>query len=106
MTTVVNLRAVNEYDVYIGRAGRGELGTFGNPYKVGVTCERCGVVHGTGESTLPCFEAYLIERVQTDPVFKARLLALRGKVLGCFCKPKPCHGDVIVKWLSEQPVVP
>jgi hypothetical protein len=23
------------------------------------------------------------------------VLALRGKRLGCLCKPAPCHGDII-----------
>ena len=25
------------------------------------------------------------------------LLSLDGKRLGCYCKPKPCHGDVLVE---------
>jgi hypothetical protein len=28
-------------------------------------------------------------------------LALRGKVLACFCRPRSCHGDVIVAWLES-----
>lgn len=27
---------------------------------------------------------------------------LRGKVLGCFCKPNPCHGDVLVELLGQR----
>lgn len=27
---------------------------------------------------------------------------LRGKVLGCFCKPHPCHGDVLVELLGQR----
>jgi hypothetical protein len=30
-----------------------------------------------------------------------RLEFLRGKVLGCWCKPENCHGDVILKLLKE-----
>ena len=26
---------------------------------------------------------------------------LRGKILGCWCKPKPCHGDILVKLVEE-----
>ena len=22
---------------------------------------------------------------------------LKGKILGCWCKPLPCHGDIIIK---------
>lgn len=34
-TRVVNIYK-EKYDVYIGRAGRGENGYFGNPYQLGV----------------------------------------------------------------------
>lgn len=27
---------------------------------------------------------------------------LRGKILGCFCKPAPCHGDVLVELLGQR----
>jgi hypothetical protein len=27
---------------------------------------------------------------------------LEGKTLGCFCKPKPCHGDVLLELLSQK----
>ena len=26
---------------------------------------------------------------------------LKGKVLGCFCKPKACHGDVLVELVND-----
>jgi hypothetical protein len=32
------------------------------------------------------------------------LLDLDGKTLGCFCKPKGCHGDIIkdaVEWAKD-----
>lgn len=29
---------------------------------------------------------------------------LRGKTLGCWCKPKKCHGDVILKILKEREI--
>jgi hypothetical protein len=37
-----------------------------------------------------------------DRQFFTRVLDLYGKRLGCFCKPKPCHGDVIVEWLENN----
>lgn len=30
-----------------------------------------------------------------------RLIELRGQTLGCWCKPQPCHGDVLIKLLDE-----
>jgi hypothetical protein len=98
-TRVVNLRR-EAYDVYIGRAGRGSDGTFGNPCAIGRTCPECGAIHQDGGSTLPCYETYLVRRLASDPAFKAKVLALKGKTLGCFCRPSPCHGDVLARLLD------
>lgn len=93
-TTVVNLYK-EPYDVYIGRPGKGQDGYFGNPYRVSQ-----GEPHG---STLHRFRLYFMTRIETDPEFKRRIESLRGKRLGCFCKPKPCHGDVIADYLNNSP---
>jgi hypothetical protein len=94
-TRVVNLRT-SEYDVYIGRAGQGLDGYFGNPYRVEVDGDR--------KQVLALFSEYFLWRVAHDAVFRRRVLGLRGKRLGCFCKPESCHGDVIVEWILAQPV--
>jgi len=31
-----------------------------------------------------------------------RLPELKGKTIGCWCKPKPCHGDIIVSLYTEH----
>lgn len=98
-TRVVNLRR-DPYDVYVGRAGHGHNGYFGNPCAAGRTCVVCGGVHDAGGDTLVCFERYFDERIARDPEFKDRVLDLAGKTLGCFCKPKPCHGDIIAAWID------
>lgn len=98
-TCVVNLRR-SPYEVYIGRVAHrrhtGQDGIFGNPFKFEDESERATV--------LEKFRAYFLERVERDHDFRQRVLSLRGKVLGCFCKPKACHGDVIAAWVDAQPV--
>lgn len=91
MCTVVNLK-IDEYDVYIGRAGHGKDGYFGNPYRA---------IPGDPGATIPMFEEYARKRLKTDPEYRERVKALKGKRLGCFCKPRPCHGDVLVKLCAE-----
>ena len=91
---------------YIGRAGKGMDGYFGNPYHVGHKCERCGERHMSGGSTLPCFSRYFWDRIKNDPDYKESVLLLEGRPLGCFCKGKsgvgnPCHGDIISLWLNN-----
>lgn len=31
-----------------------------------------------------------------------KLPELRGKVLGCWCKPLACHGDILVELLNQK----
>ncbi len=49
------------------------------------------------------FRWYLELRTRHDPDFRRDVLALRGKRLGCFCKPGPCHADVLAAWVDAQP---
>jgi site-specific DNA-cytosine methylase len=72
------------FDVYIGRPG-----PWGNPFswKPGTLAEF--VV--PKEVVLDRYEAWL--RSQPELVARARA-ELRGKVLGCWCAPNPCHGDI------------
>ncbi len=82
-TTVVNKKH-SEFDVYIGRGS-----IWGNPYRIGVDGNRNDV----------------IQKYKTDlhngKFSKEQLLVLKGKRLGCFCKPLACHGDVIVEYLNS-----
>lgn len=92
MTKVVNLRK-EKYDEYIGRKGRFNDGYFGNPFPV----KNFG-----RDNCLKAYKFYFDYRLKTDPEFKEKVESLRGKVLGCFCKPNPCHGDVIVEYLESN----
>ena len=92
-TVVVNIYK-EQFDIYIGRAGRGQDGYFGNPFRIG---------HGVSrEDAVERFQRYFADRIEKDSEFKRRILALKGKRLGCFCKPKACHGDVIADWLNKM----
>ncbi len=89
-TTVVNLRSEDAYDVYIGRPGDGSEG-FGNPYHVGT--------YGR-EQAIELYRSYFALKLLNDADFRERVHALKGKVLGCFCKPLACHGDIIAAYLN------
>lgn len=89
-TKVVNIHTTPKYDVYIGRPGKGQDGYFGNPFK-----------DGTRKQNIRAFATYFHERITHDPVFKKRIMALRGKSLGCFCHPLECHGNVIIEYLNK-----
>jgi hypothetical protein len=75
---VVNCRKF-PYDVFIGRPSK-----WGNPFKIGRDGSREEVIHKYEEWL---HDTYLV----TD------LPELRGKILGCFCAPLGCHGDVLAR---------
>lgn len=74
--------------VYIGRAAprrRLRASKWHNPFRIGPGGDRGDV--------LAKFEAY----VCTRPDLLEDLHEFCGKVLGCWCAPKPCHGDVLAR---------
>lgn len=92
-TVVVNIYE-EQFDASIGRAGRGEDGYLGNPFRMENEISR--------EDAVQKFQKYFTERIEKDSEFRRRVLALKGRRLGCFCKPKACHGDVIADWLNKM----
>jgi len=89
---VVNIKSGAKYDVYIGRAGKGMSGYFGNPFKIGEDGDR--------EQVIQKYKEWFWNRVNEDVEFRNRVIELKGMTLGCFCHPKLCHGDVIIAWLE------
>lgn len=82
MCTVVN-KHHQPFDIYIGRGSR-----WGNPYQIGKDGDR--------DQVIAQYREYLWRQIQNGEVTSTDLLNLDGKRLACFCKPKACHGDVIV----------
>ena len=50
------------------------------------------------EKSLEMYEEY----VRGNSELMGRLGELKGVVLGCWCKPLACHGDVLVKLVGER----
>lgn len=90
ITKVSNKDNGDSYDVYIGR---GTL--WGNPYQMGK--------EGTRDEVIAKF-AYDFEKrfLKLPEKFDENIEKLRGKTLGCHCKPAACHGDVIANYLNSQ----
>jgi len=99
MTTVIHINWApkgweeNPEYVYIGRSGKGMSGYFGNPFPI-----QTGRKRG---STLEKYRKYLEHRLMTDTEFYRRVKDLKGKTLVCFCKPKPCHGDILIEYIER-----
>jgi hypothetical protein len=84
MTRVVHCKK-DSYDVYIGRPG-----PFGNPFEIGKD--------GNREEVVTQFAEWVLTQPELLAIIKAEL---RNKTLGCWCAPKLCHGDILMKLANE-----
>ena len=109
MTNVINVRKAElkknkytdftewnsfEHTIYIGRNMSFYVpGTtkskWANPFSV----KKYGL-----EKCLLLYENY----IRNAPSLYDQLYELDGKELGCWCHPKSCHGDILVKLLHEK----
>ena len=88
MTRVVHVRKA-PFDEYIGRSFvEFPESIWHNPFKVEPGCGRKCVIEK--------FRQYLL----SNSALMARLHELKGKTLGCWCRPKECHGDVIAELVN------
>lgn len=97
------VKVLNKYkDSIVGSNYIGRGSPLGNPYPITKENPRVEVIQRYSE--------YLDEMIaKEDPTITKELdrltnIALvEGEVrLHCFCKPKPCHGDVIAKIIEER----
>lgn len=88
-TRVVNRRREEE-DIYIGRGGSLDLGNPFTHIPLGATKAQFQVE--SRQESIDKFEGWVFDH----PEILAKIDQLRGKRLGCYCHPLPCHGSVYV----------
>lgn len=89
MTTVVNKYKVDMSDSDIVYVGRGSVWGNDEPMKDKSEEERARVIE--------CYRHQLWKQINSGEITKEMLLELDGKRLACYCAPKRCHADVLVK---------
>jgi hypothetical protein len=78
----------HDYDIYIGH------GTiWGNPFVIGKD--------GTRKEVIDLYREYALGNKE----IMESLPKLKNKVLGCWCKPKPCHGDVLIELIDNKGIL-
>jgi hypothetical protein len=92
-TKVVHLKK-DLYDVYIGRGSK-----WGNPYSHKKDTKALFIVKSRTEA-IEKYEEYLLKNKE----LMSCIQDLRGKTLGCWCKPKSCHGDILAKYANTTPL--
>lgn len=84
MSLVVHCKK-SKYDIYIGRPSK-----WGNPFVIGKD--------GNREEVLEKYKNWIL----TQENLLQDLHELKGKVLGCWCYPLKCHGDILVEMANNK----
>eukprot|EP01114_Cavostelium_apophysatum_P000505 TRINITY_DN10457_c0_g1_i1.p1 TRINITY_DN10457_c0_g1~~TRINITY_DN10457_c0_g1_i1.p1 ORF type:complete len:150 (-),score=10.83 TRINITY_DN10457_c0_g1_i1:13-462(-) len=85
-----NGKIIQDCEVYIGRQiARGgwnlPKSKWANPF----TTKACG----SADTAVSKYRTYVLDQKE----LMSSLNELKGKTLGCWCKPGPCHGDVLAE---------
>lgn len=83
MSLVVHCKK-SPFDTYIGRPSK-----WGNPFTIGKD--------GSREDVIRKYREWVV----TQPNLIGALHELKGKTLGCWCAPLPCHGEVLIELLAK-----
>ena len=75
------------YDVYIGRPSK-----WGNPFEIGKD--------GTRAEVIEKYKKWIL----TQQHLLDSLDELEGKVLGCWCPPNRCHGEVLIELIKNKEI--
>lgn len=89
-------------NVYVGRKGVVfvdgkrfplESSIWANPFKITKEVNR--------KESIVLFEKYIRNKIINENLTE-ELKKLKGKTLGCWCKPEECHADVLVLLIDEM----
>ncbi len=95
MTKIVHCKK-EKYDVYIGRGS-----IYGNPYTHIKNKEtKAEFIVKDRKTAIEKYKEYLLN----SPELLKQIKTLKDKTLGCWCKPKSCHGDIIIEILETPQI--
>jgi hypothetical protein len=87
-TRPVNIDKDDDFDIYIGRRT-----PWGNPFAIGHD-------NMSRDDVIREYRKYFQKEFVNNPEKRKLIESLRGKRLGCHCKPLACHGDIIAEFLN------
>ena len=85
MTVVIHIKdscGTND-EVYIGRPSK-----WGNPFILKYEKDRSKIISQ--------YKDWILEKIKNEEITKEDILTLKDKRLMCYCKPRACHGDILV----------
>jgi len=91
-TKVVHCKK-DKYDVYVGRPSK-----WGNLFThIKDRNTKAEFVVDTRKEAIERYREWIL----TQPQLLKDLPELKDKVLSCWCKPKPCHADILVELVNK-----
>jgi len=91
-----------KYNVYIGRPS-----IYGNLWTHRNEKTKAAFIVSSREEAVECYRQWLegtnfteIEQEKRQQILDS-LSSLKGKILGCFCSPLSCHGDVLMDLIKK-----
>ena len=83
------------YDVYIGRPSK-----WGNPFSHLEDSKQSKFKVGSRKEAIESFKEWITKG--EGQYLLEDLHELKGKTLGCWCKPKSCHGDILLELANQK----
>jgi hypothetical protein len=84
------------HDIYIGRPSK-----WGNPYTHIKDREtKAEFIVDTREEAIAKYRDYILK----NETLMNSLHELEGKILGCWCYPNPCHGEVLIDLVRKNAI--
>lgn len=82
------------YDVYIGRPSK-----WGNPFThIKDKNTKAEFIVSTRKESIEKYREWVL----SQPELLNDLYELDGKILGCWCSPKSCHGYILIELIHRQ----
>lgn len=97
---IVNIRDTDDYDVLVCRGTK-----FGNPFThLDLGGTKADIRVKSREEAIRCYEKWILGllevRGKTPPTIEEIRKELSGRILGCYCFPKSCHAEILMKICS------
>jgi len=70
---------------------------FANPFKIDKD--------GTRDEVIQKYKTYIIKKLKDNVFLQKELIQMKGKNIGCWCFPEPCHGDVLLELIDNYEIV-
>lgn len=91
----------DENNVYIGRRGIVFVDGVRFPSKDSIWCNPYKITADRDRNKVIELYTQHLENQLKNPMMVNELLKLKGKTLGCWCKPDGCHGDILLSYIEK-----